>query len=482
MVQPRQDGEHKAERNKNGHRAYKPADLNIRYKFLARKRPIESTKRRTMSATPLADILRNAKSKWESYLPNLPDSVPGQGSLPITKETITSWLNIAISGVERAEKIDLDPGMKSIYWQGIENAVNSINNHFITAAQSGPSWVQQTTNTLQSFLWTIRSSLPWLLPIPPDIDLGQRLPRITELEGQASEILAISARASEAQNKLDALLSHAEAQKLEISELAEKIAGYERAAQVSNTIASASAAASETEKQKVDSHTQELQEAVTKQRELFEYFENKRTEVDATLQGASRVALARSFEDRRKELTKFQYFWAGLFFFGICTLTGVGVYLGIGVLQEARAATAAVAAAPIAASTSVAAAAASIKASQSNLLFSLLRFLILAPVVWLTWFAARQYGHSQRLGEDYAFKSAAAHAYVGYKEEMDGDENMIKMLREYAVKNFGENPIRVLSKNEPASPLHQVFDKILDKASPDKLIDLIKDILEKGKT
>ncbi|WP_446902785.1 hypothetical protein [Burkholderia sp. YIM B11467] len=435
-----------------------------------------------MSATPLADRLRNAKEKWETYIPNLPENVPGQGNLQIPKGTITSWFSIVIAGVERTEQIDVDPGLKSIYWQGIENAVNSIDNHLNTAAQSGPTWLQQTTNTLQSFLWSIRSTLPWLLPLPPDIDFGNRLPRITELEGQAREIIAVSARASEAESKLAALLSNAESMQAELSVLAEKVVGYERAAQTSNTTAAASATASEAEKQRVDAHVQELDEAVTKQHELFEYFEKKRAEVDATLQGASRVALAKSFEDRRKELTKIQYFWAGFFFIGICTLTGVGIYLGIGVLQEAKAATAAVAAAPAAASTtSVAAAAASVKASQSNLLFSLLRFLILAPVVWFTWFAARQYGHSQRLGEDYAFKSAAAHAYVGYKEEMDGDEQMIKMLREYAVKNFGENPIRVLSKNEPASPLHDIFDKILNKSSPDKLIDLIKEALDKAK-
>ncbi|CAJ3406747.1 Uncharacterised protein [Burkholderia pseudomallei] len=85
------------------------------------------------------------------------------------------------------------------------------------------------------------------------------------------------------------------------------------------------------------------------------------------------------------------------------------------------------------------------------------------------------------MGEDYAFKSAAAHAFVGYRNEMNDDNEMIKLLREYAAKNFGANPIRVLSKNEAASPLHNIFDRLLDKVSPDKLIDILKDYIEKSK-
>ncbi|WP_124451997.1 hypothetical protein [Burkholderia sp. Bp8992] len=434
-----------------------------------------------MTTTPLTDRLRKAKEKWDTLFPNISETVQGQSNIQIPKETITLWFSSVIASMDRVEQTNPDPGLKSIFWQTIESSVASTENHLNAAMQNGAPWIQQTSNTLLSYLWSIRSSVAWLLPTPIDIDASTQIPRFAELEAQAAGVLATFSRTSEAERKMGLILSNSETVNTEIAALSEKIISYERASQTSSINAAASATASEAEKLKVDSYVQDLSVATIKQQELFDYFENKRAEVDATLQGASRVALAKSFEDRRKELTKIQYFWAILFFVGICTLTGVGVYLGISVLQEAKAATAAVAAAPAAASTSAAAATASVKASQSNLLFSLLRFLILAPVVWFTWFAARQYGHSQRLGEDYAFKSAAAHAYVGYKEEMDGDENMIKMLREYAVKNFGANPIRVLSKNEPASPLHQVFDKILDKASPDKLIDLIKDTLEKGK-
>jgi hypothetical protein len=435
-----------------------------------------------VTTTPQADSLREAKVKWDDLFPSLPETVPVQGNVQVPKSVLSDWFRITIASVERVERGTPDPILKAIYWQGVVNAVPQVIGHMNAAAANGANWLQQTTPQLQSFLWSIRSSLTWLIPLPDDFMAGDRAPRIAELAAQADEVIAIASRVSDSERQLNKRLSEAESVRAELSSVAEKINGYERAAITANTNAAASATTAEAEKQKVDAHVAELESAVVVQRDLFKHFEDQRAEVEATLQGASRVALAKSFEDRRKALAKFQYFWAILFFIGICLLTGIGIYLGNSVLEEAKAATTAVAAAPGAASTSAALAVANVKASQSNLLFSLLRFLILAPVVWLTWFAARQYAHSQRLGEDYAFKSAAAHAFVGYKEEMADDENMLKMLREYAVKNFGANPLRVLSKNEPVTPLNDLFDRALEKISPEKFADLLKEALSKVKS
>ncbi|MFL9976053.1 hypothetical protein [Paraburkholderia graminis] len=434
-----------------------------------------------MTTTPQADSLRAAKAKWDDLYPSLPETVPVQGNVQVAKSVLSDWFGMVIAGVERVERGTPDPILKAIYWQGVVNAVPQVVGHMNSAASNGANWLQQTTPQLQSFLWAIRSSLTWLIPVPDDFMTGGRTPRIAELAAQADEVIAIASRVSDSERQLNASLAEAESIRAELAMQAEKVSGYERAATTANTNAAASATAAETERQKVDVHVAELGAALATQRELFKHFEDQRAIVEATLQGASRVALAKSFEDRRKALAKFQYFWAVLFMTGICLLTGIGIYLGNSVLAEAKAATAAVAAAPGVASTSAATAVASVKASQSNLLFSLLRFLILAPVVWFTWFAARQYGHSQRLSEDYAFKSAAAHAFVGYKEEMADDENMLKMLREYAVKNFGANPIRVLSKNEPVTPLNDLFDKLMDKVSPEKMVDVLRDLIEKAK-
>ncbi|GJH02783.1 hypothetical protein [Paraburkholderia terrae] len=428
--------------------------------------------------TPQADSLRDAKAKWDDLFPSLPETVPVQGNVQVPKSVLSEWFGITIAGVERVERGTPDPILKAIYWQGVVNAVPQVVSHMNSAAANGANWLQQTSPQLQSFLWAIRSSLTWLIAVPDDFMVGDRAPRVAELAAQADEIIAIASRVSDSERQLNVRLAEAESIRAEMSIYSEKAIGYERAATLANTNATTSAAAAELEKQKVDAHVAELSAAVAKQQDLFKHFEDQRSVVEATLQGASRVALAKSFEDRRASLTTLQYVWAGLFVLGISGLTGAGIYLGAAVLAEGKAA-----AIPLAAAAaSGASAVAEVKMSQSNLVFALLRFLVLAPVVWFTWFAARQYGHCQRLGEDYAFKSSAAHAFVGYRDEMGDDAEMLKLLREYAINNFGANPIRVLTGSEPVSPLNDVFDKALEKISPDKFVDLLKEAILKLKS
>ena len=106
----------------------------------------------------------------------------------------------------------------------------------------------------------------------------------------------------------------------------------------------------------------------------------------------------------------------------------------------------------------------------------LARILLTGPAVWFTWFVARQYSHTMRLIEDYAFKEASALAFVGYKREMGEDEDMIKLLRETAIKNFGASPTRMLSVSEPSSPMHELIDKAFQKGGLEKVIEVLKAI------
>jgi hypothetical protein len=112
---------------------------------------------------------------------------------------------------------------------------------------------------------------------------------------------------------------------------------------------------------------------------------------------------------------------------------------------------------------------------QVNAWVVVARMLFTGPEVWLAWFAARQYGFTMRLIEDYAFKEASALAFVGYKREMGDDLEMLKLLRETAIKNFGASPTRMLSKSESSSPIHEIDDKTLEnKGIFDKLLQLLR--------
>jgi hypothetical protein len=105
------------------------------------------------------------------------------------------------------------------------------------------------------------------------------------------------------------------------------------------------------------------------------------------------------------------------------------------------------------------------------------RLLMVAPVIWLTWFAGRQFAYMLRVTEDYAFKEASAMAFVGYRDEMGTDEEMLNLLRRTAIHTFGENPVRILvNGSDVSSPTEELLahiPRLLKKFSPEQAVNLV---------
>ncbi|MBU3600383.1 hypothetical protein ICN28_07610 [Polynucleobacter sp. 30F-ANTBAC] len=101
---------------------------------------------------------------------------------------------------------------------------------------------------------------------------------------------------------------------------------------------------------------------------------------------------------------------------------------------------------------------------------------IAAPLVWLGWFCARQMGMLTKLQQDYEYKKATALAFEAHKKEIvesDGaDLELSKKLLETVIKNFGDNPVRVIqnSKSDHGHPLEEFFSKLTDQKFIDQLI------------
>ncbi len=107
----------------------------------------------------------------------------------------------------------------------------------------------------------------------------------------------------------------------------------------------------------------------------------------------------------------------------------------------------------------------------------LFRLPLAAPLVWLGWFSAIQYGNIIRVQEDYAFKEATSKAYQGYKDHMkhlgdiDLDEarTALTLLSEATINVLSREPLRIYGKTEQdASPTHSfagLFHKNKSKAA-----------------
>lgn len=192
----------------------------------------------------------------------------------------------------------------------------------------------------------------------------------------------------------------------------------------------------------------ELEESEKKKIALFEEFESYRETINGLLGDANRTGMAGAFYQRSKDLRVPAFGWVILFGMSIFGLVIIGNHYFKDILNNA---------------------------TFEQLA---LRFALSAPLIWLGWFSAKQYGYTTRLREDYAYKTASAMSFEGYKREAgEIKPEMLESLLDTAIKNFGENPVRIYSiKDNHASPLNEILDKSL---KDEKFIDLLKAMIKK---
>ena len=192
----------------------------------------------------------------------------------------------------------------------------------------------------------------------------------------------------------------------------------------------------------------ELENNKLAQEKLFQEFENYRQQAFDILGDTNRAGMAGSFTTRKTELKKSIDLWSRVFVGALVCLILVAIFIVSPSLSAQH---------------------------WDDLLF---RIPLAAPIIWLGWFAAKQYGYAIRLSEDYAYKAASAMAFEGFKREsIDEGKDMHALLLKTAINNFGENPIRIYDgKGNHASPAHEFFDQVM---MSNKLRELEKAILDK---
>lgn len=176
---------------------------------------------------------------------------------------------------------------------------------------------------------------------------------------------------------------------------------------------------------------------------LSEALSGKLSEAQSLLEDANRLGLAGAFKTRKEQLSGVGGWWITLFLLSVGGLS----YLAYDSL---------------------------LKVSGADWHFLLFRLPFSAPLVWLGWFSVKQYGYNRRLQEDYSFKVASAMSFQGYKNEVNADPELLKLLRHSAIENFSANPIRIYDdpKNH-GSPLHELLENV-NETKFNRVIDLVK--------
>lgn len=254
---------------------------------------------------------------------------------------------------------------------------------------------------------------------------------LTQLLGQANSDIA---NTTQAKATIDELLSKAQAANVQLELSASNISTYE------GTIKELTSSFS--------SLKSELEQNVITQRGLFQEFESYRQQASDILADTYRAGMAGSFVARKVELKSSIELWKKVFVGALVCLILMAVFLISPSLSDHR---------------------------WDDLLY---RVPLTAPIIWLAWFAAKQYGYNVRLSEDYAYKAASAMAFEGFKRETLGESaDMRTKLIKTAIKNFGDNPIRIFDgKGNHASPAHEFFEQFNKDG---KLMDVLKSMVDK---
>lgn len=408
--------------------------------------------------------IETAKQYWDKAAPTLSPQENLQG-LGVDVNGITKSFDeviVLLKSVNGSGAID---GVAWSQYKANFDSIPSQMSQFFNAHWNNPAQIVASTSSICSWLWSLKTSLLQLLPIHPEsARLSPEFEQV--MTAKISEAQAWFARAEEIKESIQQtegsaaeLLKQMQGQEsnsastsLTIQTLLTTIQGYEREAGTAKTNAESSASTATSEASSVSKMAQELTASISQKDTLFKEFGDRREEIAGLLENANKVGLARSFHDKRKELEWTWRAWAVAFLFGIGGLLWIGFVELLPLL----------------------------KAGTPDPVAVAIRFLVAGPLVWFAWFAARQYGHVLRISEDYAFKEAAAMAFAGYRNEMGADPEMLKLLQESAIRNFGANPAKMLLKRaDAASPLHEMLEKILEKAKPKEIIDALAPLLKK---
>lgn len=288
-------------------------------------------------------------------------------------------------------------------------------------------------------------------------DMGAELSQALSLVETAQTELASKveqlARAEAILKRLDTEVEKAEASAKEASQSAEQAAAARRAIdEARSSIEEDQEIASELRNQLQEQTTEQakLRDVLKSQAAAVEQIERQNREqqqlIEDLLPKGASAGLASAFNLRVSQLERTKWLWVSLFLVSIAGLSAFSFLI------------------------------VSLAGTTAEEVWRqfLHRLPLAAPLIWLGWFSAVQYGNTLRVQEDYAFKEATSKAFAGYRDHMDHLASVdleeantaMTLLAARTIEILAREPLRIFKGSErDVSPSHSLLESLRDLRS-----------------
>lgn len=412
---------------------------------------------------PQIQILERCQVAWDNMMPNLPEDLTPYGTQGLTKSWIRKSFEIIIAKLNHS-KVQSPEDINPFLIQSITQNFPSWTSPLESWIASAPSTVPNIASHLNAMFAQFQAH--YIAPAEPaKVEFEKLTSENKRLQAEVKELLKLTTNLTKKKDDLTDALTQSKKLSKEFKDLIEEVQKSKVLIETDALVAVTHREGIVSDKAETDAQLKILK-AVT---EKLPEFEEKRIEVlrqcdeilgKATdnLDATARRGLALSFQEKAKSYVWPRMGWFFLFFASLAGIVGIGYHF---IIAHDLPNLEALAKLPNIAGTKI-----SVDTNTDNYtkLINSLKFIPLSlPFVWLAWFSALKFSQLGRLREDYQFKVATALALDGYRKQVAEveDPKLTEKLLDLAITNFGENPLRLLTKDsaKDAHPLAGIIDE-----------------------
>ncbi len=388
-------------------------------------------------------ILERCQASWNSNaMPALAEDLSAYGIPGMTKTAIANSFPMVISRLNNIKKTPLEqsnPFLIQTITQNFPSWTGPLEAWVATASSSPQSCIPNIVSHLNA-MW---SQLNTFSGEPSADELKKLTSEIKRLQSEANILLKLNTNLNKRKGELDEALTNAKKLSKESKSLLDETVRSKATIEADAAVAGSHRATIETDKAAatellgiLKATTASIPEFEKNRDEITRKCDEILAEAKIRLDASSKVGMAVSFSDQAKAYVWPRRIWLVSF---VSSLLGIVLVAKCYILPEILG-----------------------KEGAERLFHFLTDLPLTLPFIWLAWFSALRFSQLGRLREDYAFKVATALSLDAYRKQAEGLSHVLEeKLLDLAITNFGENPLRLMTKDsaKDAHPLAGIIDE-----------------------